>query len=168
LREVLVAVPSSEKGVNVAQDDAAKAKAEEIHKRLLAGEPFARLASDLSDSGSKANGGLIGPILRTDLSPDLLKEIDPLKVGGLSRVLRTARGYQIIKLETRTDTKVKTLDEARSEIADRLAGNKQRGHMLTYLRQLRTQAIIDWKNDEIKKAYELGVQQQQQQQSDVP
>ena len=38
-------------------------------------EPFAKLASDLSDSGSKANGGLIGPIARTDLSPELLKEI---------------------------------------------------------------------------------------------
>ena len=167
LREILVAVATSDKGVNVAQDDAAKAKAEEIHKRLVGGEPFARLASDVSDSGSKANGGLIGPILRTDLSPELLKEIDPLKVGDLTRVLRTTRGYQIIKLETRTDTKVKTLDEARAEIADRLAGNKQRGHMLSYLRQLRAQAIIDWKNDEIKKAYELGVQQQQQQ-SDVP
>jgi peptidyl-prolyl cis-trans isomerase SurA len=168
LREILVAVAASDKGVNVAEDDQAKAKADEIHKRLTSGEPFARLASDLSDSGSKANGGLIGPILRTDLSPELLKEIDPLKVGELTRVLRTARGYQIIKLEARTEQKVKTLDEARSEIADRLAGNKQRGHLLTYLRQLRGQAIIDWKNDEIKKAYDLGVQQQQQQQSDVP
>jgi peptidyl-prolyl cis-trans isomerase SurA len=165
LREILVAVGSTDKGVNVAEDDAAKAKAEDIRKRLLGGEPFARLASEVSDSGSKANGGLIGPISRTDLSPELLKEIDPLKVGDLTPVLRTTRGYQIIKLESRTDTKVKTLDEARAEIADRLAGDKQRGHMLTYLRQLRAQAIIDWKNDEIKKAYDLGVKAQQ---SDVP
>jgi parvulin-like peptidyl-prolyl isomerase len=160
LREILVAVTTTDKGVNVAEDDAAKARAEELRKRLEGGEPFAKLASELSDSGSKANGGLIGPIARTDLSPELLKEIDPLKVGQLTRVLRTTRGYQIVKLEARTEQKVKTLDEARAEIADRLAGNKQRGHMLTYIRQLRTQAIIDWKNDEIKKAYELGVQQQ--------
>lgn len=165
LREILVAVPTNEKGINVAQDDEAKAKAEEIRKRIEAGEPFARLASELSDSGSKANGGLIGPIARTDLSPELLKQIDPLKVGDITPVLRTTRGYQIIKLESRTEQKTKTLDEARAEIADRLAGNKQRGHMLTYLKQLRSQAIIDWKNDEIKKAYDLGVQQQQ---SDVP
>jgi peptidyl-prolyl cis-trans isomerase SurA len=165
LREILVAVTSTDKGVNVAEDDAAKAKAEDIRKRLEAGEPFAKLASELSDSGSKANGGLIGPIARTDLSPELLKEIDPLKVGQMTSVLRTTRGYQIIKLETRSEQKVKTLDEARAEISDRLAGNKQRGHLLTYLKQLRTQAIIDWKNDEIRKAYELGLKQQQ---SDVP
>jgi peptidyl-prolyl cis-trans isomerase SurA len=165
LREILIAVPASEKGVNVGQDDAAKEKAENLRKRLEAGEPFARIASETSDSGSKANGGLIGPIARNDLSPELLKEIDPLKVGEMTRVLRTTRGYQIIKLESRTEQKTKTLDEARAEIADRLAGTKQRGHMLTYLKQLRTQAIIDWKNEEIKKAYDLGVQNQQ---SDVP
>jgi parvulin-like peptidyl-prolyl isomerase len=165
LREILVAVPTSEKGVNVGQDDAAKEKAEAIRARVDAGEPFARLASELSDSGSKANGGLIGPIARTDLSPELLKEIDPLKVGEVTRVLRTTRGYQIIKVESRTEQKTKTLDEARAEIADRLAGTKQRGHLLTYLKQLRSQAIIDWKNEEIKKAYDLGVQQQQ---TDVP
>jgi peptidyl-prolyl cis-trans isomerase SurA len=162
LREILIAVPTSEKGVNVAEDDAARAKAEEIRKRLEAGEPFARLASELSDSGSKANGGLIGPIARTDLSPELLKETDPLKVGQMTRVLRTTRGYQIIKLESATDRKVKTLDEARAEIADRLAATKQRGQMLQYLQHLRAQAIIDWKNEEVKKAYELGLKQQQQ------
>lgn len=164
LREILIAVPTTDQGVNVAAADAARARAEEVRKRLESGEPFAQLASEISESGSKANGGLIGPIARSDLSPELLEEIDPLQVGALTRVLRTTRGYQIIKLETRTQQQVKTLDEARPEIADRLAADKQRGHMLNYLRQLRAQAIIDWKNEEIKKAYDLGIQQQ----SDVP
>ena len=161
LREILINVPTTDKGVNVAADDAARARAEELRKRLEGGEPFAQLASEVSDSGSKANGGLIGPIARADLSPELLKEVDPLAVGQITGVLRTTRGYQIIKLEARTAQKVKTLDEARPEIADRLAADKQRGHMLEYLRQLRTQAIIDWRNDEIKKAYDVGVQKQQ-------
>ena len=160
LREVLIGVPTTEKGVNVAQDDAAREKAEELHKRLAAGEPFAQLASDLSDSPSKANGGLIGPISKTDLSPELLKEIEELKPGQLTRVLRTPRGYQIIKLESMTATKVKTMDEARAEIADKVASQKQRGQMRQYMQHLRTQATIDWKNDEVKKAYDLGVKMQ--------
>jgi peptidyl-prolyl cis-trans isomerase SurA len=161
LREILINVPTDEKGVNVAKDDEARARAEELRKRLEGGEPFAQLASEVSDSGSKANGGLIGPINRSDLSPDLLKEISPLKVGQMTRVLRTTRGYQIIKLESATEAKVKTMDEARPEIADKVAAQKQRGQMAHYLQQLRTQAIIDWKNDEVKKAYEAGVKQQQ-------
>ncbi|MBA3269501.1 MAG: peptidylprolyl isomerase [Acidobacteria bacterium] len=165
LREILVAVPASDKGINVAEDDAAKAKAEGLRKRLEGGEPFARLASEVSDSGSKANGGLIGPIARTDLSTELLTEIDALKPGDMTRVLRTARGYQIVKLETATATKVRTMEEARAEIADKVAGEKQRGQMIQYLQQLRAQAIIDWRNDEVKRAYDVGVKQQQQ--SDV-
>jgi parvulin-like peptidyl-prolyl isomerase len=165
LREILISVPTTEQGVNVAADDAARAKAEEIRKRLDAGEPFAQLASEVSESGSKANGGLIGPIARTDLSPELLKEIDPLAVGQLTRVLRTTRGYQIIKVETRTEQKVKTLDEARPEFDDRLAADLLRGHMLEYQRLLRAQAVIDWRTDELTQAYEIGVQKQQ---TDVP
>ena len=119
-----------------------------------------QLAADASDSASKANGGLIGPILRSDLSPELLKEITPLKVGQITRALRTTRGYQIIKLESATETKVKTMDEARAEIADKVAQQKARGQMQQYMAHLRSQAIIDWKNDEVKKAYEVGVKQQ--------
>jgi peptidyl-prolyl cis-trans isomerase SurA len=162
LREILINVPTTEKGINVAEDDAAKAKAEELRKRIEAGEPFAKLASEASDSPSKANGGLIGPISRSDLSPELLKAIETLKVGQSTPVLRTQRGYQIIKLETATETKVKTMEEARAEIADRVAAQKQRGQMVQYLAQLRAQAILDWKNEEVKKAYEVGVKQQQQ------
>jgi len=160
LREILINVPTSEKGVNVAEDDAARDKAEAVRKRAEAGESFETLVAEASDSPSKANGGLIGPINRSDLSPELLKEIETLKPGQLTRALRTSRGYQIIKLESATATKVKTLEEARSEIADKVAGQKQRGHMVQYLAQLRKQAIIDWKNEEVKKAYEVGVKQQ--------
>src|SRR5688500_2789244 len=69
LREVLVEVPTSDKGFSAAKDEEAKAKAEEIRKRLLAGEPFPRIAADLSDAPSKANGGLIGPFNSSDLAP---------------------------------------------------------------------------------------------------
>jgi peptidyl-prolyl cis-trans isomerase SurA len=157
LREITINVPANEKGINVAEDDAARAKAEDLRKRAEAGEPFAQLAADASDSASKANGGLVGPINRSDLSPELLKEITPLKVGQVTRVLRTTRGYQIIKLEAATETKVKTMDEARAEIADKVAQQKQRGQLRQYLTHLRGQAIIDWKNEEVKKAYEMGL-----------
>jgi peptidyl-prolyl cis-trans isomerase SurA len=71
LREILIAVATTDRGVNVAQDDAAKTKADDIRHRLLAGEPFARLAGEVSDAPSKANGGLIGPVKVEDLTPAL-------------------------------------------------------------------------------------------------
>ena len=68
-------------------EEEARAKAEDIRKRLLEGEPFPRLAADLSDSPSKANGGLVGPITIDVLAPDLQKAIQDLKVGELTPVL---------------------------------------------------------------------------------
>jgi parvulin-like peptidyl-prolyl isomerase len=99
LREITINVPVTAQGVNVAQDDAAKAKAEEVRAKIIAGEPFPRLAADYSDSGSKANGGLVGPLSRGDLSEELQKAIAGMKTGDVTPVLRTARGYQIIKIE---------------------------------------------------------------------
>jgi peptidyl-prolyl cis-trans isomerase SurA len=161
LREITINVPVSAQGVNVAQDDAAKAKAEEVRAKIIAGEPFARLASDYSDSGSKANGGLVGPLQRTDLSEDLQRAVAGLKTGGVTPVLRTSRGYQIIKIEALQETTTRTFEDARADIADKIAGTKREGEFKKYIARLRAEAIIDWKNDEVKKAYEVGLKLQE-------
>lgn len=161
LREILIVVPTTDKGINAAVDDEAKAKVEDLRKRVIAGEPFAQLASQLSESGSKANGGLIGPISRDDLAPELQQQLAAMKPGEVSPVLRTTRGYQIIKLEASVGAKTKTLDEARAEVSDKLAAEKRQGQLEQYLQHLRAQAIIDWKNDEIKKAFDVGLKQRQ-------
>lgn len=159
LREILVSVPTSDRGVNVGLEEEAKAKAEDIRKRLVAGEPFARLAADLSDSPSKANGGLVGPITMDVLAPEFQQALKDLKVGDLTPVMRTGRGFQVVKLETMETATVKPFDESKDEIADRIANEKRRGEFTKFLEKLRGQAIIDWKNDEIKKAWEVGVKQ---------
>jgi peptidyl-prolyl cis-trans isomerase SurA len=161
LREITINVPVSTQGVNVAQDDAAKAKAEEVRAKILAGEPFPRLAADYSDSGSKANGGLVGPLAMTDLSDDLQKAIAGLKTGGVTPVLRTSRGYQIIKIENLQETTQKSFEDARGDIADKIANGKRQGEYVKFITRLRADAIIDWKNDEIKKAYEVGLKQEE-------
>jgi len=163
LREILIAVPATDRGVNVAQDDAAKAKADDIRHRLMAGEPFARLAGEVSDSASKANGGLIGPIKIDELAAALQTSLIKLKVGEVSEVIRMQRGYQIFGLESRTETKVKSFDEARQDISDRIADVKRRGETQKYLEKLRAAATIMWHNDELKKAYEQALGERRKQ-----
>ena len=161
LREITINVPVTAQGVNVAQDEEAKKKADEVRAKIIAGEPFAKLAAEYSDSGSKANGGLVGPLAKTDLSEELQKEIAGLKTGGVTPVLRTSRGYQIIKIETLQESTTKSFEDARNEIADKIANNKRGAEFKKYIEKLRAEAIIDWKNDEIKKAYEIGLKQQE-------
>jgi peptidyl-prolyl cis-trans isomerase SurA len=157
LREILIEVPTSDRGVNVAQDDAARASAEDIRKRLLAGEPFPRLAGESSAASSKANGGLIGPIHSDELAPQLRDLLAAMNVGDITSVLRTQRGYQILKLESRTDSKVKSFEEARGDIGNRIGEQKLRVEREKYLDRLREQATITWRNTELQKAYDTAL-----------
>jgi parvulin-like peptidyl-prolyl isomerase len=162
LREILIEVPSTEKGVNVAQDDEARARAEDIRKRIVNGEPFARIAAEFSASASKANGGLIGPIKSEELAPQLQQLLDKVKVGDVAEVIRTQRGYQILKVESRTETKIRTFDEARSAITQRVVESKRRAALQKYLDGLREQATIRFRNDELEKAYQQALSRRRQ------
>jgi parvulin-like peptidyl-prolyl isomerase len=163
LREILIEVPTTERGVNVAQQDEAKARADEIRQRLLKGEPFARLAAEVSASPSKANGGLIGPIKSDELAPQLRQMLDKLKVGEVAEVIATNRGFQILKLESRTDTRIQTFEQARGAIGERIGEPKSRVALMKYLDGLREQASITWRNDELKRAYDIALERRRQQ-----
>ncbi len=160
LREILVTVPSNGKSLNVAQDDAAKAKAEALRKRVTTGgEPFEKVASEASEAPSKANAGLIGPIQTTDLSQGIRDLIKDLKPGDITPVFRTDRGYQVLQLVSRTAAVVTPFDKAREQISGRVFTDKRKDAFVTYLDKLRSQAIISWKNDAAQKAYEQGLKE---------
>jgi peptidyl-prolyl cis-trans isomerase SurA len=166
LREILVNVPdrapagsanAGQAGVNVGLDEDAKAKAEAIRQRALKGEDFAKIATAESDAPSKANGGLIGPINKTELAPSLQKVLDGLKPGGISEPIRIAKGWQLIKLETATQTTTLPFDQAREQVTNKVFLSKRGAEMDKYIKRIREQAVIEWKNDEIKKLYEQAV-----------
>jgi peptidyl-prolyl cis-trans isomerase SurA len=154
IREILVKVPLENGSINAAADQAAKQKADDLRKRALAGESFDQLASEFSDSPSKANGGLIGPLNMSELTPAFKKLVDPMKVGDISEVLRGQGGYQIIKIESRTADEVMSPEAAHDKIADALYEEKRQVYIRRYLNKLRAQATIEWKNEEIRKAFE--------------
>ena len=160
LREILVSVPNDGRALNVAVDEAAQEKADKIRGRIVAGENFEMLVAEASDAPSKANAGLIGPLSMNDLSADLRKMIDALKVGEISQLLRTARGFQLLKLESSTPTETMPFEKAREQISDRVFTGKRTEEFVKYLAKLRSQAIIEWKNDEVKKAFDEGLAQQ--------
>ena len=161
LREILIEVPTTDKGVNVAQDDEVKARAEALRARLLGGEPFPRLAADFSAAPSRANGGLIGPLRQDELAPAFQKVLEPMKVGDITEPIRTTRGYQLLKLESRTEVRVRSFADARGAIGDRVAETKRQGELMKYLDRLRSQATVTWRNDELKRAYDQALAKRQ-------
>jgi peptidyl-prolyl cis-trans isomerase SurA len=163
LREILIEVPSTTKGgqstISVAQQDEAEAQAAALRTRLLAGEDFAKVAGEASSAPSKANGGLIGPINLVEVSVSLQDLIGKMKPGEITQPIRTNKGVQILKLETIKPATIRPFESVRDLVADKVHDARQQTEVRKFLARMRGQAIIEWKNDELKKMYEKQVAQ---------
>ena len=159
LREIQVnaAVDPVKKAVSVGALDDAREKAAALRERIVKGEPFEKVAGEASDAPSKANGGLIGPISRDEMNEELLKMISSMKVGDITPVLNTPTGAQFFQLQSSIESTTLPFESARARIADRLSSEKMEGEFRKYMARLRTQAIIEWKNEDLRKAWEIGV-----------
>jgi len=161
LREILIDVPTTSQGgqasINVGQQDAAEQKADALRTRLLAGEDFAKVAAEASASPSKANGGLIGPVNLAEVSVSLQDLIGKMKPGEITKPIRTNRGVQILKLETLKPASIQPFESVRDLVADKVHDTRQQSEVRKFLARMRGQAIIEWKNDELKKLYDRQV-----------
>jgi peptidyl-prolyl cis-trans isomerase C len=122
-RHILIRFQGSPVPVRTGQKDLtdaeALAKAQEIRKRIVAGEDFATLAKAESDDvGSGANGGDLGTFHHGQMVPAFDAAAFALKPGDISEPVKTQFGYHIIKVEKR---ETKTFEEVRAEIDRRMA-----------------------------------------------
>jgi parvulin-like peptidyl-prolyl isomerase len=158
VREITVLVPSEarsgEQVVNVAVDEAALEKVKSARARALKGEDFAALVTELSQSGSKANGGLIGPLNLNELAEGLQKLLTPLKTGDIAEPIRTPNGYQLLKVELKDEATVQPFDEVRTEVTNKVQQERGNVEMKKFVDSLRGQAIIEWKDEDLKRMYE--------------
>jgi parvulin-like peptidyl-prolyl isomerase len=158
VREITVLVPSEarsgEQVVNVAVDEAALEKVKSARARALKGEDFAALVTELSQSGSKANGGLIGPLNLNELAEGLQKLLGPLKTGDIAEPIRTPTGYQLLKVELKDEATVQPFEAVRSDVTARVQNERGNAEMKKFVDSLRAQAIIEWKDEDLKRMYE--------------
>ena len=85
-----------------------KSRLREFKRRVEAGENFATLAVLYSeDPGSARNGGEMDYVGRAQLDPAFATEAFNLKIGAVSKVVRSEFGYHIIQLIDRKGEKIK-------------------------------------------------------------
>jgi parvulin-like peptidyl-prolyl isomerase len=104
----------------------ARAKAEEIRKKLLSGADFEEMAAKFSsDTMSSGKGGDLGYIRRGHQMPLIVPPVEEavfsIPVGSISEVIPSAFGFEIVKVEDRRKPKVQ---EVRRELEPQLRKQK--------------------------------------------
>ena len=155
LREILIAVPEAVDGINAGVAEEGRVVAETVVARLRGGEDFATVAEEVSESPSRSNGGLIGPLLVVDYSETIQQLIASLSVGEVADPIRTPQGFQVVMLEARTDDVAQPFDEVRDQISSNVFNDRRLEEYAQYLDSLREEAIIEWKNEELRQLYEV-------------
>jgi peptidyl-prolyl cis-trans isomerase C len=99
-------------------DAAARAKAEALRARAVAGETFSELAREASDDPSvKRNNGDLGMVPANKLDPAFAKAALALsQPGELSPVVKSTFGYHVIQYKARKAATLRSFDEARAEL----------------------------------------------------
>ncbi len=103
----------------------AKKLADKIYTQLKKGADFDKLAKKYSDDpGSKNKGGDLGFFPKGRMVKPFEKVAFSLKVGQISKPVKTRFGYHIIKVTGKKKAKTFTLDEVKDEIKSILKTKK--------------------------------------------
>ncbi len=113
-----------------------EAEAETILKDLQSGADFAKLAKERSkDTGSGANGGDLGWFGKGQMVPEFETAAFSLKVGEISKPVKSQFGYHIIQVlghEDRPMTEDQYQQKKQTEFDDWLKGVREKANIKTY------------------------------------
>ena len=118
----------------------ARSKAEELFIRLENGENFSELAEKYSQGPGAKDGGDIGFFETSQLNPKLIKAINNISSGEVSRPIETGQALQIVKLLERQEGKQKPLEEVKPFIYGILFREEVNKRYTFWLKELRQKA----------------------------
>ena len=137
---ILIGVDST---AGIEEKRAAREKAEKLHKELVNGTDFAKLAKDNSTCPSSKQGGDLGYFGKGKMVPQFEQAAFALQPGGLSDVVETRFGYHLIKLVDRKKAEDIPLSAARDKIENYLRVQKTNAAIETFVGEARKNAEID-------------------------
>ncbi len=115
-----------------------EAEANKVLARLQKGEKFETVAKEVSlDKPSAANGGDVGYFSRGQMVPEFERGAAALKVGEISKPVKTSFGYHIIKVTDRKTGPIVEFEKVKDVIMQRLSAEKQKEAFDNYVTELK-------------------------------
>jgi peptidyl-prolyl cis-trans isomerase SurA len=134
------------KGIYISSEDkseqAAKEKMEEINQKLAEGEDFESLAAPYSEGPGKEAQGDIGTYKKGEMDEALEKAVADLEMGSLSSWVRIPSGWFLLKLEEKTESRLRPFEEVKKEIEDKLFMEEQQVRIQAYIEDLKKRSFI--------------------------
>lgn len=88
------------------------------------GADFAALATEHSEAGTAADGGVLGTFGKGDLAELLEAAVLPLPAGEVSGVIEAPYGFHIVRVDERRDERQLPFDEVKEQVRNKLEEQK--------------------------------------------
>lgn len=119
-----------------------EAKKKEISEKIAGGEDFASLASNYSEGPEKEHQGDLGSFKKGQLEKSLEQAVEKLPAGGTTPWLKVRNGWYLLKLEEKKESRLKTFEEAKKDIEEKLFQEKKQKLLNEFLTNLRERSYI--------------------------
>jgi len=121
---------------------AVRTKADDLHNRVAKGENFVEIAKRYSEGTTARDGGDLGRFERGQLAPQLEDAVFKMDRNGITDVIQTKTGFEILKVLNHFDAGLQPLDKVEGEITNRLYSQKMEPALRTYLAELREESYV--------------------------
>lgn len=108
IQHILIAIPE---GSDEATVEAKRAVINDLREQLIAGADFSVIATQYSDGQKALEGGHLGWRPINQLPPIFAEQAKSLSVGEITRPLRSASGFHLVKLIDQRDQTTKMVDQ---------------------------------------------------------
>ncbi len=123
-------------------EEEVEAKKREIDEKMQAGEKLVDLAGQYSEGPGKESQGDLGSFKQGQLEKTLEQAVEKLKVGEMTSWLNVRNGWFLLQLDEKKESRLKSFEEARKEIEEKLFNQKSQKGLEKYLKELEEKSFI--------------------------
>jgi peptidyl-prolyl cis-trans isomerase C len=139
-RHILIQVP---KEASEEDKKKLKEKADEVLKKVKAGEDFAKLAAENSDDpGTKSKGGDLGFFSKGSMVPAFEQAAFSLKPGEVSELVETEFGFHVIKVEEKKEAIAEPFEAIKAKVTQQALREKQEAKVTEFVEQALKKAKV--------------------------
>lgn len=138
--------------VITAETAGAEEKIQQTLARAKAGEDFAKLAAEVSESPTKTDGGNLGVVAKGELLSELDQAVFAAPAGTVAGPIRTRSGFHLLKVEERLPSDVPSFDAVKEQLRKDASEETFQRDYKAYVERLRKDAFLEIYENNLPKA----------------